>query len=64
MATEFTNGQTQVFTKAIGKIIRSEVTVSILGMMGGHTKDTGTITTCTVKESIPGPMVVSMKEST
>ena len=63
MVMEFINGQTQVFTKAIGNKIKYRVTVSILGMMGEHTRDTGTITICMVKVSTLGLMVVSMKES-
>lgn len=64
MVMEFISGQILVCTKETGSKTKYLVTVSILGMMEEHTKDIGTITTCTAKEYTLGPMEENMKENT
>ena len=55
MATVFTSGPMEVFTKATGTRIKFQVTVNTIGTMVGYTKVTGLIITCMVKVSINGP---------
>ena len=58
------NGPITAYTKEIGKTIKYQDMVNILGMTAEHIKDIGKTTTCTVKVFTNGLMVVSMKVNT
>jgi len=64
MAMEFTTGLMGAGSKVIGKITKSQASVSIFGPMEERLKDIGNKTTCMVKEFTNGQMVGSTKEAT
>ena len=61
MATEYTNGQMEVFIKEIGFKIKSLDMANILGMIKEHTKDIGLTIICMDKEYINGRMAENTK---
>lgn len=58
----YINGQMAVFIKEPGTKIKFQSMENILGMMEGHTRDTGWIIICMAKEYTNGPTVENMKE--
>ena len=63
MGMAFTNGLTEVNSKVIGRRIKLQGMVCIIGRMEEFTRDIGSKIICTVKVCINGPMEDNMKDN-